>query len=178
MSTRFQRRSGVEMTEIPLLAAASPLRGSICRAVTKGSAAPTAAETHGRAGRLARHLYVKIAVDDFVAGQNFAQDDFQRARLDRRIDAKLRQGTREPAKMTLFVDKGAVKNLAHLIDAIAELIAAILDRHARVAALAISAVDIGNSAQLGHLLCWAGHSERCAEGTARQREQRACRDAI
>ncbi len=48
--------------------------------------------------------------------------------------------------MTLLVDQCALKNLADLIDAVGELIAAILDRNDGVAALDISAIDIGNPA--------------------------------
>ncbi len=71
--------------------------------------------------------------------------ELERGERHRLGDAQFTQRALQPRQMTRRVDQPAVADLADLIDAVGELIAAILDVDAGVARRQIAAVDIGNA---------------------------------
>ena len=81
-------------------------------------------------------LQIDQAVADAVAAHDLAQHDAQRRRAHRPRDAELAERALEPRHVPRLVDQPAAANLADLVDAVGELVAAILDmdRRARRAA--------------------------------------------
>jgi hypothetical protein len=78
--------------------------------------------------------------------------------------------------MAVFINQGAAKNLADLINAIGELIAPILDWNDSVAAWKIGAVNIVNPA---HLLSWPFKVARPKRSPSAQRaRQPLCRARV
>ena len=91
----------------------------------------------------AGHLEIDDAVADAVARDHFAQHDAERLRRHRRADAQFIERALEPGQMAPLVDQAPFPHFANLVDAVAELIAAILDMHHGAAHRQIAAVDIG-----------------------------------
>ena len=82
----------------------------------------------------ARHaagdLQIDDAVVDPVAGDGLAHDDRERRRRHRHGDAQFRERARQPLHVAALVDHAACPHLADLVDAVGELVAAILDMDA------------------------------------------------
>jgi hypothetical protein len=70
----------------------------------------------------------------------------------RSVTGKLVERASQPFEMAALVDDGASPHLAHFVDAVGELIAAIFDTDQGVTRRQITAVHIGNARQ-GHLPC-------------------------
>ena len=64
---------------------------------------------------------------DAVAADHLAQDDAERRRRHRPADAEFAERAVEPRHVPPLVDQPAAAHLADLVDAVGELIAAILD---------------------------------------------------
>ena len=145
MSTRSQRFSGTVITLTPVSARCRATAGSLRLAVT------TSADLHGgrenmvAAGDAARHLQIDHAVDDVVALDHLAHDRFQRLARHRPGDLELAERAVEAVEMAGHVHDEAARHLAHLIDAVGKLVAAILDMHCGDRVPDIAAVHIGNA---------------------------------
>ena len=94
-------------------------------------------------------LQIDDAVADAVARQHFAQHDAERALCHRHADAQFGERALQPFEVAPLVDEAAVPHLADFIDAVGELIAAVLDMDRGVAHRQIAAVDVGDA---GHWL--------------------------
>jgi hypothetical protein len=62
-------------------------------------------------------------------------------------DLQLSQRTRQPRHVARLVDEVAVANLAHLVNAIGELKAAVFDVHGSLRIRHVAAVDVDDAAQ-------------------------------
>ncbi len=144
MSTRPQRLSGTLMTAMPFSA-----RGLVARSVQRARRHDEARRhRHRRESVVApRHaaadLQIDDAVADAVARHHLAQHDAERARRHRHADAQFGERALQPLEMAPLVDQATAPHLADFIDAVGELIAAILDMDLGVAHRQIAAVDVG-----------------------------------
>ena len=77
-----------------------------------------------------------------VAVEQLAQDQLQRGAAHRPGDAQLAQGIIEPIEMRALVDHLAVDDRHHLVDAVGELVPAILDMDRRLSMRDVAPVDI------------------------------------
>ena len=97
----------------------------------------------------ARHAAADLQIDDApthaVAANDFVQHDAERGRLHRHGDAKLGERELKPRHMPALVDQVTAPHLADFIDAVGELIAAVLDVDARGGERNVAAVDIGDA---------------------------------
>ena len=94
-------------------------------------------------GDAARHLHVDEAVPDAVAADEFALDRRERGPRHRHVDLDFRERPLETVEVPALVDRMAADHLADLVDAVGELVAAILDMHRRIPVSDIASVDIG-----------------------------------
>ncbi len=94
-------------------------------------------------GDAARHLHVDQPVAQAVLAHQLADDEAQRVARHRPVDAQLLQRAVEPVDVWLLVDQLAVADAHDLVDAVGELVAAILDVDAGLAMLDVATVDIG-----------------------------------
>jgi len=80
-----------------------------------------------------------------VAAHDLVQDGRQRRLRHRHGDAQFRQRAPQPFQVAAFVDQPTLADLADLVDAVGELIAAVLDVDRRRRERTIAAVDIGDA---------------------------------
>src|SRR5581483_10231238 len=95
--------------------------------------------------RPARHLQVDEAVIDAVAPDRLAHDPRPGARRHGLRNAELGERAGEALHMPRLVDQSAVPHLAHLVDGIAELEAAILGVYQRLRVRAVAAIDVDDA---------------------------------
>ena len=93
----------------------------------------------------ARDLQIDDAVADAIAPDRLVQHGAERGKRHRHRDAKLAERALQPLHVAALVDEAPLAHLAHLVDAVGELVAAVLDVHARVAVRQVTAVHIGNA---------------------------------
>ena len=98
----------------------------------------------------ARRLEIEQPVLDAVQRQQLPQHEHERRPRHGRADGKLTKGTVEAVEMRLGIDQTAGAHMDHLIDAVGELIAAILDMDRGIGMAQIATVHIGKARH--HLL--------------------------
>src|SRR5215469_12420402 len=96
----------------------------------------------------ARNLQIDNAVADAVASDHFAYDNAERARGHRHADVQFAKRALKPFQVPPPVDQLAAPHLAYFINAIAELIAAILDVNFGLGERQVTAIDISDA---GHV---------------------------
>ena len=146
MSTRSQRLSGTEMTGMPSCGALLDLLD--VEILRRDDDARQRARRRKRvvAPRdAARHLQIDEAVVHAVARDRLAQHDAEHVARHRHRDAQLAERAFEPVHVAALVDQPPSPHLAHLVDAVGELVAAILDMDLRGAMRHVAAVHIGDA---------------------------------
>ena len=93
----------------------------------------------------ARDLQIENAVAHPVAGDGLAEHDGERIARHRHVDAQFRKRALQPVHVAALVDQPAAPHLAHLVDAVGELVAAVLDMHGRRAMRHVASVHIGDA---------------------------------
>jgi hypothetical protein len=93
----------------------------------------------------ARHLQIHDPVAHPVARDRLSEHVAERAARHRHGDAQLLERALEPVHVAALVDEAPAPHLAHLVDAVGELVAAILDVHLRGAMRHVAAVHIGDA---------------------------------
>src|SRR5207253_2203069 len=91
-------------------------------------------------------LDVDHPVANLVAGDDLSQDDTERRTAHRPGDGKLAERSPEPVEVARLVDEAPAEHLANLVDAVAELVAAVLHVDAGIGERVIAAVHIGDTA--------------------------------
>src|SRR5690606_4898115 len=89
-----------------------------------------------------RHLHIDEAVSHAIAARYLAHDQFQSRAAQRPADTQLPQGSVESVEMPRHIDDEAARHLAHLIDAIGELVPPVLDMYGGLSVTDITAVHI------------------------------------
>ena len=128
MSTRAQRLSGTVMTATPFAASRSPRDGSMAARGDDDAGRRIRRRKRMIAPRHAAcHLQIDDPVGDVVARDGLVQHDRQRRRTHRRGDLEFVQRARAAAPYGGARRSAACPHLADFVDAVGELIAAILD---------------------------------------------------
>jgi hypothetical protein len=96
-----------------------------------------------------RNLQIDNSIADAITSDHLPHNDAKRALRHRYSDPQFAKRALEPLKMSPLVDQAATPHLAYFIDAIAELVAAILDVNFGVWERQITAIDVSDA---GH---WA-----------------------
>ena len=94
---------------------------------TRLGAASGAGKAWSRARHAAGDLQIDDAVADAVARDDLAQHDAERGKRHRHADAQFVERALEPRHVAPLVDQPPSPHLADFVDAVGELIAAILD---------------------------------------------------
>ena len=133
MSQRAQRVSGMVLMAMPAAAAASSRAGdTAARQADDGRLHVVGREQEVARARAARDLQVDEPVAHAVAPDGLAHHARPGARRHRLGDAELGQRAGQALHVPRLVDQPAAPHLAHLVDRIAELEAAVLGVHARL----------------------------------------------
>jgi hypothetical protein len=90
-------------------------------------------------------LQIDDAVVHPVSPDAFAHHDRERGLRHRHLDAELLQRALEAGQVAALVDDAAAPHLADLVDAIRELVAAVLDMDRSCALRQIATVHIGDA---------------------------------
>src|SRR5450759_1874780 len=91
------------------------------------------------------YLQITRGVAHAVAPHGFPQHDRERGRRHRTRNAQFIQREIEPRHMTALIDQAPSPHLAHLVDAVGKLIAAVLDRDFCLRARQVASIDIGDA---------------------------------
>ena len=90
-------------------------------------------------------LQIDEAIAHAVACHRLAQDDAEHIAMHRHRDAQLFQRAFKPVHVAARVDQPPAPHLADLVDAVGELVAAVLDVDLRGAMRHVAAVHIGDA---------------------------------
>src|SRR4051812_2835023 len=93
----------------------------------------------------ARDLEVENAVPYAVAAYCLAKHDAERVARHRHGYAQFLERALQPVHVAALINEAPCPHLAHLVDAIGELVAAILDMHARVTMRHVASIHIGDA---------------------------------
>ena len=93
----------------------------------------------------ARNLEINKPVAHAVARHRLAQHRAERVARHRHRDAQFLQRAFKPVYVQALVDQFGAAHLAHLVDAVGKLVAAVLDMDLRGAVRHIAAVHIGDA---------------------------------
>lgn len=93
-----------------------------------------------------RHLHIDQPVAQAVANRHLADHPQHGRAAHGRRDADLAQGPLQPFHVQILIEEAAAREVENLVDAIRELIAAILHVHACLGLRKVAAVDVCDTA--------------------------------